>query len=144
MSDNNQTRIARRKQKKNLKKKKLNWKKVSLIIGAIILAIGIGIGGLFTYYIATAPELDATLLTDAFSSKYYDQDGELIGDLAGDEKRTKVEFDDLPDVLIDAVTATEDVRFFTHPGIDIRRIGGAVLANISRGFGAEGDRKSVV
>src|SRR5690554_2781119 len=102
MSDNNQTRIDRRKQKKNLKKKKPVWKKVGLIIGAIILAIGLGIGGLFTYYIATAPELDAALLTDAFSSKVHDKDGELIGDLAGDEKRTKVEFEDLPDILIDA------------------------------------------
>lgn len=144
MSDNNQTRMARKQQKKNLKKSKTNtkkkpiWKRVFLIIGIIILAIGIGIGGLFTYYIATAPELDATLLTDAYSSKYYDKDGEEIGDFAGDEKRTKIEFDDLPDVLIDAVTATEDVRFFTHPGIDIRRIGGAVVANITRGFGAEG------
>src|SRR5699024_1384007 len=45
---------------------------------------------------------------------------------------------DLPQVLIDAVVATEDARFFSHPGIDIRRIGGAVKANITQGFGAEG------
>src|SRR5690625_54430 len=138
MSENNQTRVARRQQKKAKKSKKPTWKKIFLIIGIIILAIGVAIGGLFTYYIATAPDLDATLLTDAYSSKYYDKDGEEIGDFAGDEKRTKIEFDDLPDVLIDAVTATEDVRFFSHPGIDLRRIGGAVIANITRGFGAEG------
>jgi len=138
MSENNQTRVARRQQKKAKKSKKPTWKKIFLIIGIIILAIGVSIGGLFTYYIATAPDLDATLLTDAYSSKYYDKDGEEIGDFAGDEKRTKIEFDDLPDVLIDAVTATEDVRFFSHPGIDLRRIGGAVIANITRGFGAEG------
>src|SRR5690625_4272882 len=138
MSENNQTRVARRQKNKTKKKQKPIWKKIFLIIGIVILAIGVAVGGIFTYYIATAPELDPLLLTDAYSSKYYDKDGEEIGDFAGDEKRTKIEFDDLPDVLIDAVTATEDVRFFTHPGIDLRRIGGAVLANISRGFGAEG------
>lgn len=138
MSENNQSRVARRQQKKTKKKQKPIWKKIFLIIGIVFLAVCITVGGLFTYYIATAPELDPQLLTDAYSSKYYDKDGEEIGDFAGEEKRTKVEFDDLPDVLIDAVTATEDVRFFSHPGIDIRRIGGAVLANITRGFGAEG------
>src|SRR5690625_7696853 len=51
---------------------------------------------------------------------------------------TKIEYDDLSDVLVDAVIATEDSRFFKHPGIDIRRIGGAIKANFTRGFGAEG------
>src|SRR5699024_12044134 len=36
------------------------------------------------------------------------------------------------------VVATEDSRFFEHKGIDIRRIGGAIKANITRGFGSEG------
>lgn len=135
MAEKGQTRTARRKQKKS--KKKPIWKKILLFIGIIILAIGIGAGGLFGYYVATAPELDVTKLTDPFSSKVYNKDGEIIADL-GDTKRTKIEYDDLPQVLIDAVIATEDVRFFDHPGIDIRRIGAAIVANIQRGFGAEG------
>ncbi len=76
-------------------------------------------------------------LDTPFSSKLYDKDGELFADL-GRKQRTKVEFDDLPQVLIDAVTATEDARFFDHPGIDVWRIGGAVVANITDGFGSEG------
>ena len=121
MSENNQSRVARRQQKKTKKKQKPIWKKIFLIIGIVFLAVCITVGGLFTYYIATAPELDPQLLTDAYSSKYYDKDGEEIGDFAGEEKRTKVEFDDLPDVLIDAVTATEDVRFFSRS--EERRVG---------------------
>src|SRR5699024_11698950 len=40
--------------------------------------------------------------------------------------------------LIDAVVATEDSRFYKYKGIDLRRIGGGIKANILRGFGAEG------
>src|SRR5699024_11848191 len=56
----------------------------------------------------------------------------------GEENRVKVNYDDVPEELIDAVVATEDSRFYKHKGIDLRRIGGAIKANIQRGFGAEG------
>lgn len=135
MAENSQSRTARRKQKKA--KKKPTWKKIIKIFFIICLIIGLGVAGLFTYYIATAPDLDTSKLTDPLSSKVYDQDGELIADL-GDIKRTKITFDDLPEKLINAVTATEDARFFKHPGIDIRRIGGAIIGNVRNGFGSEG------
>jgi penicillin-binding protein 1A len=135
MAENSQSRTARRKQKKA--KKKPIWKKIMKTFLIICLVIGIGVAGLFTYYIATAPEIDTSKLADPLSSKWYDQNGELIADL-GEIKRTKIEYDDLPDVLIDAVTATEDARFFKHPGIDVRRIGGAIIGNLKNGFGSEG------
>ncbi|MEN2464865.1 PBP1A family penicillin-binding protein [Ornithinibacillus sp. JPR2-1] len=135
MAEKSQTRTARRKQKKS--KKKPLWKKILLALLIIFLAIGIGVAGLFTYYIATAPEIDASKLSDPLSSKVYDMNGEIIADL-GEYKRTKISYDDLPDILIDAVTATEDARFFEHSGIDLRRIGGAIIANIRHGFGSEG------
>lgn len=137
MTSNGQTRMERRKQKQKQSKKKLTWRKIIRYALIAVLAVGLGIGGLFTYYIVTAPKLDIDKLSDPFSSKIYDMDENLFAE-PGTEQRTKVSFDDLPDVLIDAITATEDNRFFTHMGIDIRRIGGAIKANITRGFGAEG------
>lgn len=136
MTENNKSRVARR-QKQAKPKQKSIAKRVFLIIGIIFLAMFIAGISLFIYYISTAPELDPEKLSDPFSSQIYDKDGELFAEL-GNVKRTKVEFDDLPPVLIDAVTATEDARFFDHFGIDLRRIGGAIIANIKRGFGAEG------
>lgn len=135
MAENSQSRTARRKQKKS--KKKPLWKRILLIAIVAVLVIGLGVTALFTYYIATAPEIDASKLSTPFSSKIYDEDGDLIADL-GKKNRTKVEYNELPDVLIDAVIATEDSRFFEHSGIDIWRIGGAVIANITDGFGSEG------
>lgn len=135
MAEKSQSRMARRKQKKATKKPL--WKKIMVSVLIFFLAIGIGVAGLFTYYIATAPKIDAAKLSDPFSSQILDGNGEVFAEL-GSEQRTKIEYDDLPQVLIDAVTATEDSRYFKHHGIDLRRIGGAVVANIKRGFGAEG------
>jgi len=45
-------------------------------------------------------------------------------------KRRLVRYPDLPKVLIDAIVAAEDHRFFSHHGVDILRIPGAALADI--------------
>lgn len=138
MADNGQTRTARREQKKQ--KKKPIWKKILLSILLVGLVMLITAGGIITYWIATAPSIDASQLSDPYASSLLDKDGNefAVPGEPGSEKRVKVEYEDLPQVLIDAVIATEDARFFEHPGIDIRRIGGAVIANIQEGFGAEG------
>src|SRR5699024_494104 len=72
-----------------------------------------------------------------YATQYLDQNGEEFAD-KGEENRKEIEYEELPEELIDAVVATEDSRFFEHKGIDIRRIGGAIKANITRGFGSEG------
>ncbi|HMD30545.1 MAG TPA: PBP1A family penicillin-binding protein [Candidatus Acidoferrales bacterium] len=46
------------------------------------------------------------------------------------EKRRVVRMDQLPKVLIDAVLAAEDKRFFEHPGFDPVRIVGAAWADV--------------
>jgi penicillin-binding protein 1A len=45
------------------------------------------------------------------------EDGKVIGKFFK-ENRTPVEFEDLPDHLVNALIATEDVRFYDHAGID--------------------------
>ncbi|RLL48235.1 PBP1A family penicillin-binding protein [Oceanobacillus piezotolerans] len=135
MAENSQSRTARRKQKKT--KKKPLWKRIVFIILSLIVLIGIGMTALITYWIATAPDLDPEKLQSAYASTLLDQSGEEFAQL-GAENRDKVEYEELPEVLIDAVIATEDARFFSHPGIDLRRIGGAVIANFTSGFGSQG------
>jgi penicillin-binding protein 1B len=49
------------------------------------------------------------------------------------EQRQLVTLDDVPDHLVDAILAVEDQRFETHPGIDVKRIVGALLANLRAG-----------
>ena len=54
------------------------------------------------------------------------------------ENRTLVELDDVPRVLIDAVLAAEDARFFDHPGFDVRAMARAALVNLSEGETVQG------
>ncbi|WP_067836439.1 penicillin-binding protein 1A [Amphibacillus sediminis] len=141
MADNSQSRVARRKEqqskKKKTKKKTSIWKKIGLSILVLFLVAIISAGAVFGYYIITAPPLDHDLLGDPASTKVYDINQEIFADL-GQESRTKVSYEELPDILIDAVIATEDARFFKHFGVDLRRSIGSILANLRRGFGAEG------
>lgn len=54
------------------------------------------------------------------------------------ERREPIALRELPDHLIDAVLAVEDQRFATHHGLDLRRIGGALAANVKAGGIAQG------
>ncbi|SDB90989.1 penicillin-binding protein 1A [Pelagirhabdus alkalitolerans] len=138
MADKSQSRIARKQELKNSKKKQTSlWKKVGLTLLTLAILAFIGAGTVFSYYIFTAPRLDHDLLGDPPSTKVYDVNGDLFADL-GQERRTTINYNELPDVLVDAVLATEDVRFFDHSGVDIYRSTRAIISNITGGFGAEG------
>ncbi len=54
------------------------------------------------------------------------------------EQRELVRIDEVPSHLIAAIVAVEDQRFGSHPGIDVRRIVGAMLANLRAGKIREG------
>jgi penicillin-binding protein 1B len=54
------------------------------------------------------------------------------------EKRRKVRFEDIPQVLVNAVLSAEDKRFFEHPGFDIVRILGAAWADVRHDAKAQG------
>lgn len=49
------------------------------------------------------------------------------------EDRTPVERSEIPQVLIDALVSTEDVRFYEHSGIDIRATAAAFVQTLSGG-----------
>jgi penicillin-binding protein 1B len=54
------------------------------------------------------------------------------------EQRELVRLADVPKQMTDAVTAVEDQRFYTHPGLDFWRIGGALAANLRAGSVVQG------
>ena len=65
----------------------------------------------------------------------YSLEPELLTDDAGVKlgQQETLTFKDLPPVLVNAILATEDRRFFQHSGLDIRGIGRALASWISGG-----------
>jgi penicillin-binding protein 1A len=55
------------------------------------------------------------LATEIISS-----DGKTLGKFYYEDNRTPVAFNELPKFLVDALIATEDIRYFDHAGIDAR------------------------
>ena len=71
----------------------------------------------------------APLLPEAETYRYvqletplriYTSDGRLIDEIGN--RRDPVEYEDIPQRLIDALIATEDVRFYSHPGVDFQSL----------------------
>ena len=103
------------------KNKKNKIYKIILIILIAGLSICIISGFAFCAYIVNnAPKFDPNQLYAKDSSIIYDANGEIIAKL-GAEKRTKISYDELPEVLVDAIIATEDSNFFEHNGFDLPR-----------------------
>lgn len=63
-------------------------------------------------------------------SEVYSEDGVLMGSYFV-EKRSPVSFEEIDSNTINALIATEDVRFYEHSGLDIYGMGAAVASTLS-------------
>ena len=97
--------------------------RLSGALGAFVASGLLGIGALISggyYYVA--PGLpQAEQLRDVrvqIPLSIYSRDGRLISQFG--ERRTPVAIEEIPPVMIQAVLAAEDDRFFHHPGIDFQ------------------------
>lgn len=138
MRRNNISRKARKSQSNqdrpsNHKTSGKTWLK-RILLGIFLFLVLLVVAGcsLFTYYAATAPELTEEDLYGNYASDLVDKDGEVFYTLGG-ENREHAEFEEYPDVLLDAVMAIEDQRFLEHNGIDPIGIGRAAVGYLSEG-----------
>lgn len=98
-----------------------------LFIGAILIAfitmtlIAKGIVG----YLPPLEELQNP--KNSFASEIISSDMQSLGRYYKYENRIGVQYSDLSPVLIDALIATEDVRFYEHTGVDFKSMFRAVL-----------------
>jgi penicillin-binding protein 1A len=109
-----------------------------LVVGGLMAAAILGIGGWVGYLAHDLPDLEGL---DAYApssiTRIYDMHGQLIGEYYS-ERRVYVPIERIPRHLIQAVLSVEDTRFYDHFGIDPVRIAGAVWANLTKGGLREG------
>lgn len=126
------------------KSKKKIW--ITIIKGIIILGlictILVMIAAVLFWkkIVDNAPEFKESNLYRSESTIVYDKNGVIIRKL-GTEKREKITYDQLPEVLVNAIIATEDSRFFEHNGFDLPRF---LVASVKQALGQGGGGASTL
>ena len=116
--------------KSNKKQKRRIIKVICLILAVLITSGGMYLGfGIFKQVEGFSKE---RLVSDE-SSVLCTTDGEEWFSVARGGVQKNVSYNDIPQVMIDAVVAAEDSRFFEHNGFDVPRIVKALLGNIAAG-----------
>ncbi len=89
----------------------------------------------FIYYANDLPRPEVfTEKPFVLPAEIYDRNGEtLLYQIYGEEKRTIVSLDQVPDHFKKAALAAEDSNFYNHPGIDLKGILRSILKNIQIG-----------
>lgn len=118
---------------KNKPKKKRNKSWILSVFMVIGIAIASGVILFCAYIVISAPDFNTNALYSKEASVLYDRNGNEITRI-GTENRVLVTYDDLPQVLIDALVATEDSRFFQHNGFDAARF---VKASLGQALGQD-------
>jgi 1A family penicillin-binding protein len=98
----------------------------SSILGALFVA------GVFLYFSKDLP--DAGNVSNRFvveSTKIYDRTGNhLLYDIHGEEKRTQIDFKEIPETVKYATISLEDQGFYSHYGIDPKSIARAIIKDV--------------
>lgn len=137
MKKNEETKKVEKKVDKPKRKKIKKFLIIKIILIVIIsfIILGcVGAGIFFSIIVKEAPDFDPQNLFTQESSIIYSAKGTEIAKL-GTEKREKVTYDDLPQILVDAIVATEDSTFFQHNGFNAARFLKASLSQVLGGGG---------
>ena len=129
-------KIRKTNESESLKmKSKKFWLKAFIWTGSILTLLTLTlIIGLYAYAKVTgAPDLAVTQ-----TNIFYAENGDIIGETSDGHRRLWVELDEISPHFINAILSVEDQNFYTHAGIDIKRIGGALIADIKAGKKVQG------
>ena len=114
--------------------------KIFIVLFLLLCVIGAGIvAGMFFGLFGDDFEITKEELQIGTSnSVVVDQNGAVVANLSGDEKRKIITLEDMAEYLPKAYVAIEDERFYSHNGVDIKRTAGAILNTIFKGSSSYG------
>ncbi|MDO4198601.1 MAG: transglycosylase domain-containing protein [Erysipelotrichaceae bacterium] len=120
--------IKKTKPKKNVNKLQVWSVIISVIATFAIICLIIGITAILIL-LKDKPTINADDFQQQESSIVYDMNGDEIANL-GNVIRQNVEYNEIPNCVIDAFVAIEDSRFFEHNGFDVPRFTMAMIKNL--------------
>ena len=101
----------------------LRWGSAALALGFTLFIGIVAIAAAGYYFLEPGLPSASTLREVKLQTplRIYTRDGRLMAQL-GEQRRTPVRFEQIPDVVVKAFLAAEDDRFFEHPGFDYQGI----------------------
>ena len=97
-----------------------------LICAVLVVTLGaISIKRGWIGYMPPLEELQNPI--NKYASQVLSCDGKLLGTWSRSENRVFVDYDSISSHMINALIATEDVRFYDHSGIDIKALFRAII-----------------
>ncbi|MBI4160431.1 MAG: penicillin-binding protein [Candidatus Yanofskybacteria bacterium] len=98
------------------------------VLGFVFLVV------LFLYYASQVPDPSAIAIRRVSeSTKIFDRDGEtLLYDIHGEEKRTIIPWEQIPETIRKATLISEDADFYEHKGVDLRSILRALYKDVTQ------------
>lgn len=109
-----------------------------LTLMSLMITMVIVFGAIYAYMEFNLP--DVSVLNDVHLQvplRVYSTDGKLIAEY-GAKRRAPVHIDQVPKQLIHAILATEDARFYSHPGVDFIGLVRATIAVVTSGHKVQG------
>ena len=98
------------------------------------LLVGVGVLGIVWRMNTDLPSYEHLANYEpSVMTRIYAADGALLGEYAK-QQRLFVPYQEVPPQLVNALIATEDKSYWTHPGVDIQGIARAAVMNVSRFF----------
>ena len=115
-------------------KRRPKWVKATMALLALMALGGLATGvGVMNHYSRKADTFDLGALDRIHQgSNVLGEDGNELGRIFI-EHRVIVEFEDIPQVMINALLATEDSRYYDHSGVDYKGICRSLVSNVKAG-----------
>jgi penicillin-binding protein 1A len=108
----------------------LLWTGGVLLAGLICIVTIVGVALAVAY--PNLPDIsDLSDYRPKLPLRIYSAEGLLMGEF-GEERRNLTPIRDIPKVMVNAVLAIEDARFYSHGGVDYKGLVRAALANLGR------------
>lgn len=114
------------------------WRKGLWALASLFFLLCIVVSGLYIYAESQLPNVDSLKTVKLqVPLQIYSQEGLLIQEY-GEKRRIPLTYDEIPQTLIHALLATEDQRFFDHPGVDVFGLARATVRMIQTGTKSQG------
>jgi penicillin-binding protein 1A len=121
-----------------MKKPAYFWRKGLWALLSLSFLLFICVSLLYLYAASQLPNVDSLKTVQLqVPLRIYSQEGLLIQEY-GEKRRIPLTYEQIPQTLVHALLATEDQRFFDHPGVDVFGLARATVRMIQTGTKSQG------